>query len=390
MKKIVIIAGIVILAAIFVFAGIFLRSRQKNAPPAGGGETTVQTRSLPNAGPAERGAGGSAAGSLPVSGVSNVANVAAVDFAVLDGGVIRYVDPSGEVIQVTETSSTILSSLKIPDLLDARFSYDGRKALFKSGDSNSPRWRVYDVDKNIWRELPLNARDVVWAPGDYRIAYVSRGFSSSVITTWDLGQKNSAPQKRLALSAEDLTVNWAGPGALLFGERPSYAFAGTVWKYDLNRGSLSVFLDNAAGAEILWGENYGLLFTAHAGGGGGSLFLLGADGTPSQTFSFLTLPEKCAFFSATSSAEQVLCAVPADSRTFAAAALPDDYERGIWNTADNLYVVDLAGGGVVKLNLPADLSADATRIRVSGGAVYFLNRADKKLYKVLLSLDSST
>ena len=66
--------------------------------------------------------------------------------------------------------------------------------------------------------------------------------------------------------------------------------------------------------------------------------------------------------------------------------LPDDYLKGKFGTADTLYAINMIGG-TLKPIIPAsqNFNFDVSNVKVYGEDLYFVNRNDKKLYKVSLS-----
>lgn len=380
MKRVLIISGVVVIAALIIAAGIYLRTRRP-APAAQPSPAAGVPGGLPSAGeiPGSTGAGGGA--STGTSAEISI-NKPALGYVVLPSGEIRYVQPDGQVVRLTSVSSTVLSTTKISDVLDAKFSFDGRKVLVKAGDSTYIRWSVYDIDKNSWRQLSIDAADANWSPRDYRIAYFARRVSSASLTLFDLSFNSSRPRTLLTLNGEDLTVSWAGSQRLLFGEKASAYVPGNLWKYDLQNGALSLLREASPGMSVSWGNgDSGILFTGRASSRGGTLSLINKDGVELQTFSFTTLASKCNFFTVgTSTLERIVCAVPRDTRSFSLAALPDDYFKGVLNTVDSFYVVDPRAGSLTPLPAATALGADASQISVRNNRVYFINKADGKLY----------
>jgi len=391
MKRTLIIVGAVLGAILLVAGGIYLRARLTK--PAVVAVTPVIPGGLPNGtGSFPTGTTTPANNGLPTT-ANNSIQSQAVDYAIQPDGSMIYLKTDGEIISVSDTSSTVLSTRKFTDLIDGSFSFDGRKVLLKTGDGSSPRWSVYDVQKNAWRNLSIEARDIRWSPQDYRVAYFSRRLLSQTLTILDLQSDSSKPRSTSAtLNAEDLDLTWAGSGRILFGERASAAVTGSLWSFDIAKNTMKSFIDGGAGLEVLWGRNdQGLLFSSQANGQGGTLVLisspLSAVGNVSsnQTLSFLTLPEKCSFFtvpasSSTPAAENLVCAIPRDIGLIAQAALPDDYQKHALVTEDNIYSIAFGAGTFTPLMNDPNRKVDATHLKIVGQKLYFINRADQKLY----------
>jgi hypothetical protein len=387
-RSLAVILGLVLAIGVLL-GGIYFRGRATKPEPGSDASNGTAGKL-----PASQGGSGSGsatttgAGDLPAGATSlNIADV--VEYAVASSGDILAVKSDGRVI-LSSSTDTVVGSQKVAGMLDARFSYDGRRLLVKAGDALSPRWSVYDVKKNSWRQLPVDSRDAAWAPSDYRIAYVSQKAAGVTITLLDLGNDRSAPKALFNLNAEDLILSWTSGSRLLIEERPSATVKGSAWIYDLQKNSLSPFAETK-GLMTYFEDGQGLTFEAGNGSHGGFLSFIKDDGSGSQKLSFLTLPDKCVFYrntattTALSAQKKLLCAVPRDSRAFQTASLPDDYYMRAILTADDFYSIDLSDGTFAFIKNGQTASFDAYRLKVVGGKVYFLNRADSHLYSLSLN-----
>lgn len=382
MKKVLYILGIIILAAIFLGAGIILRNRL-GAPAGPAAENSaIPEGGLPSAGLL----GGISENSSSTTSEGQAAAVSPTDtgifaFTVLPDGSLFYVRRDGQIVRKNSSSSTLVSTLKIADILGASFSFDGRRTLIKSGSADNPRWSVFDIQKNSWRQLSLDARDAYWSPADYRIAYFARKTNTALLSTLDLGADSSRAKTLLTLNGEDLDLNWAASDTIFLGERGSASVSGKLWRYDFKSGGLTLVRDNIFGARLMWGHSYGLLFETLNGGYGGKLSLLSPGGSQTRNFSFLTLPVKCSFFNAASSTSELLaCAVPADTRGFGTAALPDAYEKGGLQTADNIFLLNPQSGSYKNVSVASNLKLDVESLRVIGNTAYLLDRLNGRIW----------
>lgn len=385
MKRSLLVASGVIAAVLLVILGAWFRSR--SAAPAeplpaleGGLPGPLGTDPAPLASSTTDQAATAAA---PVSGSL------IIDYAVNAAGELVTIRPDGQVVRSSSTDS-IASSAKIANLSYARFSFDGRKVLVRSGDKDAPRWSVYDIPRNAWRQLDLQAEEASWSPRDYRIAYAARRLSGATITTWDLGDERSRPRAAAQLSAEDLEVAWMSPNDLLINERSTARLESSFWVFDLRTGSFSEFSEGSlrGGMYASNGIDKGLLFVASAGGSGGTLQLVGGAGADIERFSFLSLPSKCTFYRApattTIGGEMLACAIPRDPRVFGGAELPDAYEKRAVMTHDDIFAIDLATGVFTSLLEASPTAHDAENLKVFGRELFFLSRLDQRLYRIAL------
>jgi hypothetical protein len=378
MKRTLIIIGVAVGIVLFAGAGWYLSSRGTTTPstdnsPSGG------SSGLPTAGNAAGGNSPTGTG-LPSAGATQSYSSEALAYFVRGDKSVLIVEPDGRISLTTSASSTLLNTQRVPDISKVQFSADGKKILVKASkiDALSPSWRVYDVDKNTWRELSIDTRSASFAPEGQRIAYFANRVSGETLTILDLQSSSLKPIALLSLAAEDLDLAWAGPTQIFFGERSSGNVSGSLWSINTNTRAVRKLLSDVAGAEIVWGKaDQGLLF--RAGQGGGTLSLVGNDLASLQDFSFVTLPTKCTFYMA-SSTETLLCAIPRNPQALKNALLPDDYETGAVMTVDDIVHIDLKTGTVIPVLTDPTKLFDVQSMTVSGNAVYFLNRWDNRVY----------
>lgn len=401
MKRILIIVGILIAAVIIVIIGMLLRGR--STPPVGPSGALPTGGTLPIAGTGSNGAGTSngdgdangtggtgstgGTGGLPVAGVNVVAQAAVIDYAVNAQGV-TFMASNGAIISASSTEA--IGQANFGNILDARFSPNGRWLLVKSGSNDLATWNLLDVAKKTWKNIQANTSEMVWSQNGSQLAYLARRTGGNTLNTYT--PATGAIKTLLTLSAPDLRLLWKDASHILIMDRPNSLVPGTIWVFGTAGSTLTPFVTNIPGAELLWGgaKSGGLLF--RAGSTSGVLTIVNSGGSTVQGASFLTLPSKCAFgeSAATSTiadiADYLFCAIPQNQQTIKERQLPDDYLKGKFGTADALYAIDLLRGTLTPI-IPASESFnfDAANLKVYGENVYFVNRNDKKLYEVSLS-----
>lgn len=400
MKRILIIVGVLILAVVAVTVGVLLRD--SGARPTDTSGPLPTTGTLPIAG--NDGGGGNPSGgtnngngaqdgaptsgnALPIAGISAVAQAAVIDYVVNPGGV-TFIASNGAIISASSTEA--IGQANFGDILDARFSPDGKWLLVKSGDSNLISWNLLDIAKKTWKGIQANTAEMVWSQSGNQLAYFANRSNANSLDVYT--PATGATKTLLTLSAPDLRPGWKDASHIFIMDRPTSLVAGTIWEFGVNAGALTPFATDAAGAEILWGgaKSGGLLF--RAGPTSGALTIVDSAGITTQSASFLTLPSKCVFgeSAATSTitdiSDYLFCAIPQNQQMLQSSRLPDDYLKGKFGTADTLYAINLARGTLAPI-IPASESFafDAANLKVYGENVYFVNRNDRKLYKVSLS-----
>ncbi len=379
MKKTLITIAIIGVAGGVIALGFFLRSKSsRNASPETANNSG--TVGLPVAGSSAGGAAGETTGGS-LAGLSSPTLPEIIAYFVRPDGAIVSVGKDGKISLTTQSSSTLLTTQTIDGIASAEFSADGKKILLKiSGtDSLSPNWRVYDVSKNSWRTLTIETTQAVFSPQNESIAYFSRKLSGVTLTTLDLSRDTSKPVTFLFLAAEGLSLTWTDPDTIVIGETPSGNVTGSLWSFSMKTRRLSQITAEGSGMSIRsYPGGHKLLFKAD---NGGSLSLLQKDFSVEQSFAFLTLPSKCAFYMAASSSEVIVCGIPQDTAAFRSATLPDDYETQASMTSDSLVYLSINDGVIHRVSVNDAIHVDISEVRVVGNDAYFINRWDDKLYK---------
>ena len=398
MKRIFIIVGILIAAIAVVTAGMLLRGSVAPEGPSGN-EPTQGTLPIPGtgAGTTGNGTGGTGTvgddpsggtGNLPVAGVSAIAQAAVIDYVVTAQGV-TFIATNGAVISSASGTEPVAQA-NFGDLAGAWFSPDGKWLLVKSGTRDLVTWNILNVDKRTWKGIQVNTSEMVWSPNGTQLAYIARRTDGGALNTYS--PTTGISKTLLTLSAPDLVIQWKDAAHIFLMGRPTSRVPGAIWEFGMAGSTLTPFADSAAAIDLLWGgaRSGGLLFKGNAKGG--ALSMVNSTGGTTQNASFLTLPSKCYFGekAATSTiadiANFLFCAVPQDQQMMKERPLPDDYLMGKFGTTDSLYAVNLLSGNLKQI-VPAaqGLGFDVENMKVYGGDAYFVNRNDRKLYKVSLA-----
>ena len=105
--------------------------------------------------------------------------------------------------------------------------------------------------------------------------------------------------------------------------------------------------------------------------------LIDNNGVALRTFSFVTMPSKCAL-----DAEKIYCAIPKNIPE--RAILPDDYLKREIYFEDGVYLIDLTAETITTLFEKDQPIIDAEHLEVYQNKIYFKNRLDNGLYTVNL------
>jgi hypothetical protein len=401
-KRIIIVGVVVAALFILVIGAYFLFFAPK--------PTSTQTGSsgsLPSTGTQNiNGTGGSASGTANTIGTNFgvISNNPTLDYFVNASNAVTAIQPDGEVDQISGGNVTTLSSLQVPNILSASFSYDGTKILVSSGNPTAPTVSVFDVATAAWSPLGTGWQSVAWSPVDYRVAYVKTNANGTeTFATINAANLKAAPVTLLTLHAQDLTVAWPLKNQLILSTQPSALVAGSAWSFTLSSASLAPIVYETPGLATIWNSGataaattssipFGLQFSSGNDGLGGYLTLIDDYGNTLQQIKFVTLPSKCSFASqaptgggATSSASYLFCGVPRDQTDLAYNHLPDDYNQLALFTIDDLYRINLQTGAIDTVFDDPSQSLDISDVKLFNNILFFINRYDNKLYAISLS-----
>lgn len=314
-------------------------------------------------------------------------------------GSVAFIQPSGQVVRVSGTEGVVLSSLNISNLSHAAFSHDGKRIIAAFGNPLNRQLSVFDLDKKSWN--PIFARPLstpVWAPRDYRIAFFTADPNNNqTVTVVDTQPATPKTQEIISLVGQDMTLFWKSDNELFVSEKTSAFSSGSLLSLDIRKGTLASVIRDWAGLNVLWdtASQAGVAFQANKNSGGGTMSLLGETGIITRKFSFVTLPKEKCFFGpeliqtpttstlSTSKTSLLYCAIPKNTDQFLSNYLPDAYFQKEVMTDDNLIGINLETGAVTDLSKTINEPVDATSLKAGRTYIYFINRYNNKLYRLI-------
>jgi hypothetical protein len=445
-RYIYIIIGIVVAAAI-VIAILFLIKNNGATPSQGNTGSTSTNGSLPAVGAGGSNGSGTAStvGALGLASITgsstsgSAGKVAVQNFGVLSSDpVLDYfvdahnniiaIEPTGQIISISNGQTTTINSSTINDIISASFSYDGKKIVVSYGNPSSPTTEIFDASTTAWTQVSQTMFSPQWSPANnYLLAYLASP-SNGVLTlaTVNAASPKQAPVALLTLNANDLALQWATANEFILSDKPTYQNAGSVWDFNSTAGTLTPLIYEVSGAEGIWSHNaaipYGLTFFNNQPGQGqnNTLQLQAFSGNlPTEELSIATLPSKCAFntemmpaaastppstASSTATTSTVAkkvaaannaptstpylalyCGVPRSTSGFSSAHLPDDYNTMALFTSDDIYKINTATGILQPLWNDQTQNMDVSDVKFFNNALFFVNRYDQKLYGLTFS-----
>jgi hypothetical protein len=322
-----------------------------------------------------------------------ISNDQALDYFVDAANIVTLIKPDGTIESIANNKTSIVSVSTTPNIASAAFSYDGKKLLVTSRAGTTTKSSVFDLAARSWILLPNGMQSPVWSPTNYRVAYlVPSNSGSETLTTIDAGKADTKPVVIAPLAMEDVVLQWPNKNTIIISDRPSAYTTGSIWLFNISSKTLSSVAYEYLGIESLWNASgSALIFSAGSNNAGGQLAFRNTAGVQ-KTFSFVTLPSKCAFgsprvVSGTANLSSLIyCAVPSDQDTLSLARLPDEYDQKIYFTNDYFFSVDAATGsrkGIFSFST-VNQNIDATRMKILNNILFFINRYDQKIYALAL------
>jgi hypothetical protein len=442
MKRYVyIIIAIVVIAIIAVVVIIFLKKGQGGSSFLGlgglgeGGLPQVGTQGTnggsgsqggansggsDDSGSQANGAGGGAGASQIVLGQGSpaqtfgiVATGTALDYFVDASNTITVIQSDGTVITISGGATAVISSTTFSNIISAAFSYDGKKLFINAGDPADPQTSILTVSSGVWTSAAQSMQSPQWSPSDYRIAYLSTSANGRTsLATVNAAALTKASVTVFSLDATDLSLQWVSNAQFILSDKPTADNNGSIWLLNSTAGILTPMVYETPGAESVWGayagtSTMGLVFTdGNANSYNPSLEIMSASGAAPRALSFVTLPSKCLFASATTSVAAssggtstattaapssttmsvpyLYCGIPKDQAGLASGQLPDGYNMMSSFTSDQIVSVNLETGAESVLRDDATPHVDATDLKVANGILFFISRYDGQIYALTL------
>lgn len=314
-------------------------------------------------------------------------------YQVTPSSTIVFVEPDGKIGIASGTVIESLSASSIPTMLRSSISHDGSKVMVVLGAS-SEQASVYDTKTRVWELLPKDAQQPVWSPRGQEVAYLSYKTNGTV----DLIALNLQPTKHtsrtlLTFTGYDLRLDWENPDVITISEKSTARIPTSVWLYNIRTRTLTTVARNERGSETIWDPSatQGLVFVASAQQRGGRLLLRSSAGETESNFNLLTLPQKCLFVPSgpttlfTAPSTSMICGIPRNAAIFAAAEIPDIYNKWGLYTTDDIYRINLDNANIELLRSQDNETLDVSQLSIASSTLFFVNRYDNGLYFLKLT-----
>jgi len=302
---------------------------------------------------------------------------------------IWYYSMSGEMKETNLIGTTIknLTEKKIINLLGAVWSPDKSRVLLKSNANNHEYFLLFNTTNENLITLDKNINSVAWLSTSDKIVYkyLDPVSHKSYLNISDPDGRNwkkinNLPHDKFSffqIPRSGLISFWNNGDAYYSTSFQTISFLGENSK---------ILYKNGFGVDYLW-DNYGShILVSQANAEGGAKIQLGVMNYNGEEFKDLGLPtfvSKCTW---SKNGEFIYCALPGEIPEN--SVLPNDYKAGKFKTSDTFWKIDISTGEKERLVETSDINKayDASQLFLNSdeSILFFVNKADKKLYKINL------
>jgi Tol biopolymer transport system component len=298
-----------------------------------------------------------------------------------------FYDGSASEISLEGQNKKVLSSTKLPGLKNIEWSPDGNKVISYFNNNGQSTFFLFDYLTKSGKQLAEGMDNIVWTNlGDkiiYKFSDAKNGKSSLSIANSDgsnwknIDSINFKNMKIAPVPATSLISFWNFPNAFEETQLKTIPLVG---------GESKVIFSGKFGTDYLWspnGEKALVSFSDQKGGTDMSLAVINNQGGEFQNLGIPAMVSKCVW---SKDGRTVYYALPGGIS--AGSVMPNDYQDGKVTTQDTFWSVDVATGKknrIVELDKMKEMY-DAANLFLSteNSAIFFVNRIDKKLYRINL------
>lgn len=302
-------------------------------------------------------------------GTSTQAQTKTTAFFLTKTGELKKNDGTGEF------SLLSYASYGIPLVVKQNASGTLAAVRFDSGSTY-----LYSVTKNAWELLGNAISDFAFSPnGQSMLALEERGGETTLVRFDAL---TTSPRKTILLrfGGVDFRLEWPSADRAILSSVPSYFSEGIVTEINLQTRAFRVVTQGNGLGVLTSSQSPRLLVFRPETKAKTTALLYAPDGTKLNTYNRFLLHAKCG---ASLSNPVIWCGapqlLPSGSFTF-----PDDYLKRALFTHDELVGIDLLTGDFFSVPFSSDSYVDMSFVIHAEDNVFFINRLDGKLYKLLV------
>lgn len=283
----------------------------------------------------------------------------------------------------------VLSTEQFSNLKKVIWNKPKNKVIVKTEPtSGKSKFLYFDITGKKVSVLKENLDSVAWSNlGDKIIyKYYDPKTKKRTVSTADPDGKNWSDLTEFNYQGVEIS-SVPGSSDISFWPSPNAFTSTSVNLIAFGGGSKKEILKDKFGADILWspdGTLAAVSFTDQKGGHKTELALINSQGGEFQSLAFATFISKCTW---SSDSKYLFCTLPGNIPD--TAILPDDWQAGKISTSDTFWKVEVATGKKERLVDPEKIggSYDVLNPFLSQDekALFFVNKADGKLYKLTLN-----
>jgi hypothetical protein len=379
---------VLVVGAIFVYNFAF-----KKAAPAS--ETTTEKTSsegtIPSQTTEKQTAKSENSGNFSVSAVSDEPVFGATLSP--DGASLYYfLSGNGQLNQVGFDGklSKVISTERFSNIKKIIWNKPENGAIIKTEISpGKNKFLYFDIANKKVSVLKENIDSVAWSRSGDKIIYKyydpktkKRGISTS-----DPDGKNWRDVTDFNFQSVEVSPLPGASSDISFFPSPNAFTSTSVNLISFSGENKREILKDKFGADILWspnGSQAAVSFTDQKGGHKADLAVMNSQGGQFQSFGFSTFATKCSW---SSDSKYLFCALPGNISD--SDVLPNDWQEGKISTIDTFWKIEVSTGKKERLVDPEKIGAayDALNPFLSKDekTLFFINKADGKLYKLSLS-----
>lgn len=327
-------------------------------------------------------------GSSAISAVSQE-SVVSPSLSANGNSIVYFSQSSGELLEIfpSEDQAKSLSERKFPGVVSARWSPDKKKAILKLQEGGGYSFLYYNFLEKTSAPIRENIDEIAWQNTSSKFFYKyfdsktqkrSINISDSDGKNW----KNLADIPYRYVSIGEVPKS----GLVSFWNNPD-AYSETIFESTpIIGGTKKTIFSQKFGADYLWSPSGANVLLSHSDQKGGSkmqLAVLNYNGGEYKNLNIPTFSSKCVW---SKDAKTIYYALPGNIPE--GAILPNDYQKGQFQTVDTFWKVDIETGEKTRIVEPNEIKEkyDAADIFLNQdeSMLFFMNKIDKKIYKINL------
>lgn len=317
---------------------------------------------------------GGGAATSPKQTLSVISDREVVEFWT-NGENIYYLDQTGKIYRARDNEDEEISSQALNGPLNYLESdLRGDLVLFSFGSPLNPTWTIFDSRDAAYRPLSQDIKYATWSNKTGELVAIKElagGIKQLVYLETD--KLAAAPKIILSnFQMESVRLTAAGGEDFLIQELPDSEYAGRIWRLNTKTQTLNLLRDSATNQMVKRGSPE--IFFSWSGANG---FEINKNSNLTDQFPvpFSTLPQKCG-----ADSYQGFCFVPQELGE-------DVLAKFLKNEVffkDSLYSFNVLTEDLENINLNglSEVPIDGKTPRLAGGSLVFLNRLDKKIYRL--------